>query len=484
MSGLLEAAAEEAEQGSNAEALSKALSRSDKLLTKLEADQELQSILLELMVRLHGSIGEWDRVITSLAAYQEVMAKIHGVESEKAQAARLETLKRVADHGERGTAPAALEALRVRVEKAGLEGKKVWFDVLREQVRVWIKLDDHERALKAGDTMLEAVEHWGARGQMRLNARLMHAAALEFAGRYDEALGLLEQCRLTGIEEKAKESALLSIENRQLLIYETRGDNARGAELMRRRLAQTRARGAAEKLEDHISTLLRLSGFESAAGQHAEALKHASEALDFSRSPAAEGRAAAGLLGRCLNSLADCSSAAGQHEQAVLHAQESRSHALRTGKKNDLVYALEQLAWSLHAAERLEEAFSTWQELERVRKGEPNFKSAFYVLHEMAAIRHEQNRPSEAVEIVRDLWRRCVSHPLGAKDIAELGYTARLGLNYWAAQQKAFPGIKPPAELATWQKAEEVDRTQNTAKGRAPPDKGPSARPERVRIRN
>ena len=480
LSKLLEHAAEEVERGSNPQALSKALDHSNAMLNALEDDVVLKGALLEQMSRLHVSMGDWENAIARLQSYAETAAALHGPESEKALNALLEMLKKVADHGDRVAVPTALVALRGRVEKAGLKGGKLWFDVLREQVRVWIKLDESENALKVSEELMAAVTQWMARGQLRLNARITHATALEFAGRYDEALALLEVCRVTGIEEKTKEPAMRAIERRQLFILEARGDHAGGAEIVRQRLEAMRTTVPTPGQDQMVSTLLQLAEFESAAGQHDEAVKHGLEALNLASSPAAAETKAAGAVGQCLNCLAECESAAGRHEQAVRHAQESRLHAFRTGKTNDLVSALEQLAWTHRAAGQLDEAFAVWQEACEVHVDDPNFKSVFYPLAEMAAIRHTQTRHAEAVEIIRDIWQRCVSHPLGAKDIGELGYTARLGLKYWAAQEESVPGTPPPAELAAWQKAEETDRTQNRGKGRAPADKGPGT-VERVR---
>lgn len=480
LNALLDGAVEAVEQGSNPEALSNALSRSNGHLMKLGGDLELKAQLLERIAHLQISIGEWDSAIASQTAYENVIAAMHGAESKEAHRARLGTLKLVAGHGARATVPAPLEALRLRVEKAGLTGDKVWYDLLREQVRVWIKLDDRDRAMAASESMMASVLKCKARGQTLMNARLAHASALEFAGRYDEALALLELCKLTGIEEKASDSAMLAIENRQLLTLEARGDNAGGAAVLRLRLARIRAALPAAELEDMILTLLQLADFESAAGQHEEALHHAKEALSLVRSPEAKDSSAAGALCRCLNRLAECATAAGRHEEAVSHAQESRTHALRTGMKNDLVPALEQLAWSQRHAGQLEEAFGTWQELTRAHADSLNFKSPFSALEEMAAIRHEQKQQAAAVNIVQDIWRRCVSHPLGAKDIGEQGYIAEMGLKYWAAQETAAPSTPPPTELVAWQQAAKTYREQGKGKGRAAPDKGPST-VERVR---
>jgi tetratricopeptide (TPR) repeat protein len=480
LSQLLEHAADEVEHGSNPQALSKALERSNDMLNALEDDPVLKGALLQQISRLHISMGDWENALARLQAYAETVALQHGPESEKALDARLETLKLMAAHGDRLAVPPALVALRGRIEKAGLKGGNLWFEVLREQVRVWIKLDESQKAMEASEEMMAAVTDWKIRGQTRLNARIAHAMALEFAGRYDEALALLEVCRITGIEEKAKESAMRGIERRQLFILEARGDHAGGAAVVRRRLDAMRTSVPALGVDHVVSTLLQLAEFESAAGHHDEAVKHGLEALNLANSPAAAETKAAAAVGRCLNCLAESESAAGWHEQALLHAQESRLHAFRSGKTNDLVSALEQLAWTHRAAGQLEEAFAVWQEACGVHEDDPNFKSIFYPLAEMAAIRHEQKRHAEAVEIIRDIWQRCLSHPLGAKDIGELGYTARLGLKYWAEHEKATPGSAPPAELAAWQKAEEIYRTQNSGKGRAAPDKGP-VKPERVR---
>lgn len=480
LSQLLDHAADEVEHGSNPQALSKALEHSNGMLNALQYDPMLKGALLERLSRLHISMGDWENAIARLQAYAEMVAAQHGAESEEALEARLTMLKQVADHGDRVAVPPALVALRGLIEKAGLKGGNLWFDVQREQARVWIKLDESLKALDVSEGLMAAVMEWKARGQTRLNARITHATALEFAGRYDEALALLEACRITGIEEKAKESAMRGIERRQLFILEARGDHAGGAAVVRRRLEAMRTSVPAPGVELVVSTLLQLAEFESAAGHHDEAVKHGIEALNLASSPAAAETKAAGAVGKCLNCLAECESTAGRHEQAVQHAQESRLHAFRTGKTNDLVSALEQLAWTHRAAGHLEEAFAVWQEACGVHEDNPNFKSVFYPLAEMAAIRHEQMQHAEAVEIIRDIWQRCLSHPAGAKDVSELGYTARLGLKYWAAQEKTAPGTPPPAELAAWQKAEETYRTPNSGKGRASPDKGP-VKPERVR---
>jgi tetratricopeptide (TPR) repeat protein len=480
LSRLLDHAAAEVEGGRNPEALAGALGRSSDLLRKITQDAALQGDLLKRISRLYISIGDWRNAIATQRELLEVTVKLHGPESTEAFAVMLDYLKSEADHGMRAAVPEQIEALQLRIEKAGGKGGKLWFDVLREQVRVWIKLDDSHKALKVGERIMAAVTEWKVLGQLRMNARITHASALEFAGRFDEALKLLEVCRQTGVEEKAKEASMLSIERRQLLILEARGDHKGGAAVLLRRLEAMHVAAPLPGADQFVAILMQLAGFESAAGQHEEAGRHVAEALALTRRPESAGTSAAGGECRCLVRLAECETAAGQHEAAIRHAQEGRQCALRNGKKRDLIGALEQLAWSHHAAGQMEEAFAVWQETCEVHADDPNFKSVFYPLAEMAAIRHAQMRHAEAVKIVSEIWRRCLSHPLGAEDIGELGYTAQMALKYWAAQEKADSGTPPPAELAAWKKAAETDRAQKDRKGRATADKG-TGTVERVR---
>jgi len=469
---LLDHAAEEIEKGSNPEALANALAGSEAMLGAIKDDSVLQSDLLERVTRLYVTVGQWDRVFDTMRQHVGVLSVLHGPESEEAHDGLLDLLKREADHGERAAVPGKLEALQKRIEQAGKIGSKLWFEVQRERVRVWLKLDDGERGLAVSTQAMAEAEARKLQGQLLLNVRIAHVSALEFTGDFDGALRLLELCRQTALQEKAKPSAMEGIEKRLLYTLEARGDHAQGAEVLRTRLKRQQAQMPQASAKDQVGTLLQLARFESAAAQHDEAVRHAREALAISRSPSASDTSLAAKVGSILLRLAASESAAGRHDEAIQHAREGYMDAVDQGRREGILSAQEELAWVLHAAARLDDAFAIWEENARMHEEDPNFKSVFMPITEMAAIRISQKRPAEALTLVQDIWRRCISHPLGAKDGGEQGYISQLALKYWAELEKAAPGSAPPAELEAWKKSVELYRAQKSGKGRAQGDKG------------
>jgi hypothetical protein len=72
----------------------------------------------------------------------ELMAARHGADSAEAWESELNYLKRLDDHGPRATVPPKVLALRERVERKLGRADPFWFNVQRELVRVWVKLDE------------------------------------------------------------------------------------------------------------------------------------------------------------------------------------------------------------------------------------------------------------------------------------------------------------------------------------------------------
>jgi len=140
-----------------------------------------------------------------------------------ARAAELNYLKTVTDFGERSTAPALLENLRRRVEADGIGGK-YWLEVQRLLSRAWMKLDLPEQALAAAEKLMAEAQLKVQNGRMSKAGlvlhQIAHASALEFAGKYDQALALLEEARRHSKEQahtgRIEDTAILFCSGREI----------------------------------------------------------------------------------------------------------------------------------------------------------------------------------------------------------------------------------------------------------------------------
>jgi len=228
---LLDDAAGEIDQGHNPEALQRALDRNTRPLMELTHDRELQSNLLERVAGLYSTIGDWKTALQLLKARAQAIASLAGPDSAEAMEAELTLLKLETDQGARFTVPPLLLALQRKLQRLGQRGSRFWFEVQRELVRSYMKLDQSQPALAASGEALEEAARQQLPQSQQLQVLLSRVAILEKLRDFPPAEALLEECRRFVSEKQA-----WVVEKRLLYLLKTKGDPAQAAAVLRSRL--------------------------------------------------------------------------------------------------------------------------------------------------------------------------------------------------------------------------------------------------------
>lgn len=461
---LLDGVGKEVKNGRNPEALKAALANSTKDIPKVDTDPELRIELLDRIAGIYDTIGEAKLAIPLLQAKAAEISRFRGPNSEEARQSELEYIKLIIDFGARATGPGLLENLKRRVEAAGERGGRFWLEVQRNLSRVWIKLDHPDRALTAAEELIaEATKQELTRQGMVVNL-IAHATALEFAGKYDEALALLEQARHSATAEQFG-----GLERRVIYLYERKGDFKKGAELVRNKLARVQAEKG-DRAAELVPGLLQLGLYESRAGDHAAAIHHSELALaiarehtlvDDSGSPVPDKNVFQALL-----ELANRESSDGQHANAIAHAQAALKVAMRMDNNTLIIKSLRDLGDFYRDARDLERSYETKRQCyERVRESGANLRDSEQDMRAMCTIRLEQNRPEEAFKLAVGLWAEVQSRPDVNHDVAHLREMAETIVNCYTALKAAKPEMPEPKDLAAWrQSIEEGNRLIRPAK--------------------
>jgi serine/threonine protein kinase/tetratricopeptide (TPR) repeat protein len=462
VTGLLDRVSQEVRNGRNPEALKAALARSNEEILALEAAPELR---LELLDRIHGiysTIGETKLAIPLALSRARELARLHGPDSEQARAAELEYIKLVIDFGARATGPELVMDLRRRVEATGGRGSKFWLDLQRQLCRAWIKLDIPDKALAAARELVAvgAAQKSTARGMV--TNQIVLAAALESAGKYEEALALMDEIRPNTNDP----GHLEKIDDRILFILQRKKDFKRGAKLLRANLAE------AEKQHGSIAVALvpllaRLSEFESGSKEHESAIANCQRALDIVRAhPPADDSAAQQQrkeIWQLLLDLGDRKSSGGLHREAIEHTQEALRIATQMENEQMIIRAMRDLGDFYRDAGDLDLAFEIKrQSYERIRKGGANLRDSEHDLQEMCNIRMEQGRPEDALKVGLQLWADVQSRPESRHDVAHLGEIAESILKSYTALQSGSQTAAEPEQLAAWKAAVAAARRLRT----------------------
>lgn len=465
VTGLLERMSQEINNGLNPEALKAALASSDQEILKLSTDPELRISLLNRIEGIYSTIDEAKLAIPLAKAKAEEIGRLHGPESEAARAAELSYLKMVTDFGERSTAPALLENLQRRVEADGGIGGKFWLEVQRLVSRAWMKLDLPEQALAAAEKLMAEAQIRVKRGKMSQAGMVLHqiayASALEFAGKYDEALALLAEARRYS-EDTAHTAR---IEDSVITLLQRKGDFKRGAELQRTKLAKQETRLGIQSRE-LIPVLILLADLESHAGEHVNAIAHSERALALAREQTATNESSVQTqrkeVWQALLALADREDSDRRHGAAIAHAQEALQLAEEMGNERLITRTLRDLSDFNHTAGNLEAAYNIkHQSYQRIRSFGANRRDGELELREMCDIRLEQNRAAEGLKIGIDLWAEIQTRPESKEDVAHLGEVAASILDCYAALKAAQPTTPEPQGLAEWQAALEQYKRLN-----------------------
>ncbi|MES2597749.1 MAG: serine/threonine-protein kinase [Verrucomicrobiota bacterium] len=450
---LLDRISLEASQGRNAEALKAALASSDHDILELEAGPELRIQLLDKIQGIYSTIGEIKLAIPLAALKAREIAALQGATSAEAFAAELSHLKMVVNFGARATAPALLEDLRKRVENAKGRDNKLWMDVQRELSRAWMKLDIPDKALAAAEELMDETRRQKLTPQNSLGNEIALAAALEFAGRYDEALSLLETAR----RHTTDPGHFSRIDERVLFLLQRQGDFKRGAELARASLADLKKKPDTQA-RDIISLLFLLAELESRNDEHGSAISHSEEALEIARAQLS-GSAPASLLHykdvfQALLNISEYESEAGNFGDALPHADEAFRLARKVNNDQMITRSLQGLCDIHQAAGKLDEACDFLRQIhDRILDSGANLREGEKALSEICNIRRQQNRPEEALKLGMELWTEIRRRPEASEDVIHLGSMARIILASYDALKKARPETPAPQELAEWKNA-------------------------------
>jgi eukaryotic-like serine/threonine-protein kinase len=448
---LLDSAAAEIERGQNPTALKRALDRSGAELEALEDDTELHEKLLSRMASLYATIGDWKPALELMKKQADLMASRHGPDSREAWESELNYLKRLDDHGPRATVPPMILALRERVERRLGREDRFWFQVQREWVRVWLKLDDGARALAASEELVAEARRQKLKGKSIFLPMISHVEVLEFLGRYGEAEAHLEECRAKLKPWPEDENSHRIAEKRLLYLLQTQNDFRRGAEVLRGMLE--RGEGGQPSFE-RVSMLHQLSHFESKAGEHTPAIEHARDALTLSR----------GLIGNeekffdmieygvvgCLRLLSECETAADRHVEAVRDAKEACREAENLGNQRAIVSSHKTLAEAHGEAGHFDEAYAALKEVHTYRQESPDYRTRLLTREEMVDLCLKFSRHEEALKIVREAWSALQSETAAQSDEELKGRTAHYGIKVWSELSKSGAGRMEPQELSEW----------------------------------
>ena len=451
---LLENTTKEINQGRNPEAFKLALEQSYKELNTLTQDVNLRNALRERLANLFSSIGDWSSALTLMKERAASLGRLHGPNSDEAWTAEFEYLRRLADHGPRKTVPPLLEAARDRLESAGLRGQKPWLDAQRELVRVSLKLSDGDSALRHSQAMMSEVRAKKVGRKKRIAYLLAHAEALEFAGKYDEAESLLDECGQ--IQRSSNDSSLMRMQIHQRLMYllEAKKDFARASEELTAHITELRAETPPDNHEI-ISALQRQSSVESAMQHYPRALELATEAVDLAKTVMAseEGNTLERNygVGACLRNLSQRAIEADQFIKAVAVSEEALQLAESQGNTTTQISAWESLAAAWRASGDYQKTVVAYEAAQEFRLKSPDYVTQVRTLGEIITASIEFGHLTEALEYAREMWRLGTVTEQAKADLEHMENIAQFGMKAWTALKAKSPDTPPPAELSHWQ---------------------------------
>lgn len=455
---LLDRIIREVNNGRNPEALKAALADCDLEVLKLISDPELRIALLEKIEGIYSKIGELKLAIPMAQAKARELGRLHGAASEITLDAELSHLKLVMDFGARATSPDLLEDLQQRVVAAGGRGGKFWLEVQRTLCRAWIKLDQPKKALEASQKLITEAEAQKLSNRSMVVHQIAHAAALKSAGRYDQALALLEKAR-----PHAKESVHSTrIDEQVVFLLESKRDYKKGTELLRRKLAEQQAIHGSRS-QALLPVLMQLTDFESHAGDHATATIHGQLALTIAREQVTPGWIATQsqrtAIWEALLGLADVESNSHHHREAISHAQEALTLAQEINNDTFIINSLRDLSDIHYGAGNLDMAYELKRQCyQRVRQFGANLRDGEQDLREMCGILIKQNRPKDAIKLGTELWAELKARPDSKQDVTHLGHVAKSLLDCYMTLKTAYPETSVPHELAEWKTSVEASK--------------------------
>lgn len=459
LNGLLGEVAAEVRSGRNPEALRLALISSQKRIGEISQNPELQIALMAQVADLYDLMSDRKLSIAALRQCAELAAAHHGPDSAPARATAFRHLIMMVDHGTRVEAVPLLEELKTRIEKHEGRGSEAWFHTQGLLVRLWTKLHRGKDAARVSAESVAEARRLRLSGT-RLHIILMtHAGALEAARDFDGAEQQIAEC----VELAKADGSFSEHEDefgaRSVELQTNRGNPARAADLQKVVVARFKSGPDREHKLPH--QIIVLAEIENLARRHAEAVAHATEALDLIRSHNAASSDGANHAGtfhedmlKALEAKATALRALKQPLEAVSTAREALDIANQGGNQTLRSRALLALAQAHEAAGQFDESWSLHHERYDLHATyNASYKNRLEDLQAMIHVRLRQQRTAEALEQARDGWKQILAEPSSSQEPEYVAGWAKIALTAWNACRKADPARQPPGELAAWQAA-------------------------------
>ncbi len=459
LNGLLGEVAAEVRNGRNPEALRLALISSQKRISEISQDPELRIALMAQVADLYDLMSDRKLSIAALRQCAELAAAHHGPDSAPARATGFRHLIMMVDHGTRVEAVPLLEELKTRVEDHEGRGSEAWFHTQGLLVRLWTKLHRGKDAARVSAESVAEARRLRLSGN-RLHIILMtHAGALEAAHDFDGAEQQIAEC----VDLAKADGSLSDHEDefgaRSVELQTKRGNPARAADLQKAVVARFRSRP--ERQHELPHQIIVLAEIENLARQHAEAVTHATEALDLIRSHNAATSDGANHAGtfhedmlKALEAKAAALRALKRPQEAVTTAGEALEIANQGGNQTLRSRALLALAQAHEAAGQFDESWSFHHERYELHATyNASYKNRLEDLQAMIHVRLRQQRPADALEQARDGWRQILAEPSSAQEPEYVADWAKIALTTWNARCKADENAPQPDELTAWQAA-------------------------------
>ncbi|MBX7210332.1 MAG: serine/threonine-protein kinase [Verrucomicrobiaceae bacterium] len=445
---LLDRVTDQVGKGRNPEALKLALDGSGERIAVLTSDPDLRVELLGKISDIYGTIGEHREHIPLLKTYADEIAKLRGPASEEAFTAELEYCKQVMDHGERGTAPPLVLDLRGRVESAGMNGSKLWFEVQRAVVRSWLKLKDGPHALAEAEFLVDETKRSGASKNTLATHQINIVMALELTGDFDRAEAILADIR--AYAAKAKNTKRLKEADDALLhVLWSKKDHARAAAMIRERLPAQRTELGA-KSPAFAAKLVELSTAERDAGEFDHARAHAAEAVTIMRGNADK----RGDLFNAVYAALKVELAAVQPGAALPLATEALALARAEGNSDHVRYALTELGKLLRDNGELDKAEKLFEEhIALTIEAQANTKSLVEAMKNLCVNQTRQSRRPEAMRTAQQMWDRLITDPALMQNKDFVADIADHALHSYLMLRRLQPNMPEPPDLATWKEA-------------------------------
>jgi tetratricopeptide (TPR) repeat protein len=459
LNGLLGEVAEEVRNGRNPEALRLALISSQKRIREISQDPELQIALMQQVAGLFDLMSDRKLSIEALRQWAELAAAHHGPDSPPARAAAFRHLIMMVDHGTRIEAVPLLEELKARIEQHEGRGSKEWFHTQGLLVRVWTKLRRGPDAARVSAESVAEARRQKLRGEQLHVILMTHAGALEAAHEFDAAEQQIAECIKLAEADGSFAAHEQEFGNRSVELQTHRGQPGRAADLQKAIVARFKAQP--DRQQDLPHQIIILAEIENLARRHAEAVAHASEALELIHNHNAasfDGTSHAGALHedmlKALEAKAEAHRSLKQTKEAVATASEALHIAEQGGNQTLRSRALLALALAHEAAGHLDEAWRLHHERYELHAAyNATHKNRLEDLQAMIQVRLRQQRPAEALEQARDGWRQILLEPSSSQEPEYVADWAQIALNAWKACHQADPAMKPPEELAAWETA-------------------------------